>query len=111
MIMQDACTQLQEVAGVRPSRAWLRQQEGVALADDLLQQILYQDLRHVVREDHDPAAIASHHAQQWRRILQSHQDMRNNNNLMHATMLSTLPESFKLMIQIEEVVDCCGVQE
>jgi RecQ mediated genome instability protein len=113
MIMQDACTQLQEIAGVRPSRAWLSQQAGVVGADDLLQQILYQDLRHVVREDREPAAIDNHQAQQWRRILQSHQDMRNNNNnhLMHATMLSTLPESFKLMIQIEEVVDVAQATE
>jgi RecQ mediated genome instability protein len=137
MITQDAaCRQLQETAGVRPSRTWIRdaQRAGVEVrsAEELLQHILYQELRHVVREEDDQqqqdnpssaaaaviTSIGNHHAQDYRRILQSHHDVvrnnnnnNNSNNLREATMLTTLPESFKLMIQVEEVVDVAQAAE
>jgi hypothetical protein len=105
--------QLQNIVGLRPSASWMGnyranspQQHG-GQADAILQHILYQDLRNVVREEDPPASNNNNTlswARQWRQMAQS-QEANNNNNLQETLFQGTLPESFCLMVQVEEIVD------
>ena len=108
-------------AGVKPSMNWIRsyrsnpqqQNHATLSADAMLQQILYHDLRDVVREIHVPDNgndDSNSPSQQWRRMVQQQQSTSSATNnsggaLAESSLKATLPESFRLMIQVEEVID------
>lgn len=118
--MKDVCDRLYEIAGVRPSRTWLNsyrasqhsfQQQNLNSADVILHQVLHHDLRDVVREMGETVAEPNTcaHAQQLRQLVRSLQP--GSNNLSNSPMTATLPGAFRLMIQVEEIVDVAQNQE
>jgi RecQ-mediated genome instability protein 1 len=86
----DICSRLETIAGVRVSQDWLtacrahlRETRLAETADSILHQVLHSDLRDVVSRQDDDGML--------RRALQEE--------------FAELPESFRLMVQVEELLD------
>jgi hypothetical protein len=105
--MNNVREKLDRIAGVQPSQHWLQDcwaelgMTGAAncTADAVLQQILHHDLRDVVREF--PATSmndANHPSFLLRRALQDSMSAQHNYK-------SELPPSFRLLVQVEELLD------
>lgn len=98
---------LDRIAGVQPSQHWLQDcwtelsMTGAAncTADAVLQQILHHDLRDVVRE-FPPSEMndANHPSVLLRRALQDSMSAQHNYK-------GQLPASFRLLVQVEELLD------
>lgn len=109
--------ELKKIAGVEPSRHWLKdccnhlqstnQNNAEAVsADAVLDQILHQDLRDVVRvfdENEQPAvAMASRGSKKLRRALRESVSSSNRKAVMPA---SDDDGEFRLLVQVEELLD------
>lgn len=104
----DCEEELHRVAGVRPSSHWISSYGVCVLsADMVLQQILYHDLRDVVRETNPASTSAAmsstSSAQLWREAVNS--QLPEAATLENAPFKATLPDSFRLMVQLEEALD------
>jgi hypothetical protein len=97
---------IERIAGVQPSQHWLQDCEtelsvtGAAnyTADAVLQQILHHDLRDVVREFPATVYDANHPSVLLRRAVQDSMSAQHNYK-------SELPASFRLLVQVEELLD------
>jgi hypothetical protein len=97
---------LQRMAGVQPSQHWLQdcqtelRMTGAAncTPEAVLQQILHHDLRDVVRIFPAPENDANHPSVLLRRAVQDSMSAQHNYK-------SQLPASFKLLVQVEELLD------
>ena len=121
----DIRNQLYHEAGVKPSMHWIRsyrahQHQDNHSADVMLQHILYHDLRDVVRELDPPAtageppqdlSTSNSPSQQWRQMVRAQQAAAGSSNSTESSLKTTLPESFRLMIQVEEVIDVASNAE
>lgn len=90
----DVAARLKQTVGVQPSLQWLQQASSITEPDLLLDQILHHDLRDVVRQQQQqmPTNDAQEAPVQLREALS-------------ATPHTQLPASFRLMLQVEELVD------
>lgn len=86
----DICSQLETIAGVRVSQEWLtacrahlRETRQPESADSILHQVLHSDLRDVVSREQDDGILRHALSQEY----------------------AVLPESFRLMVQVEELLD------
>jgi hypothetical protein len=97
---------IERIAGVQPSQHWLQDCEtelsvtGAAnyTADAVLQQILHHDLRDVVREFPATVYDANHPSVLLRRAVQDSMSAQHNYK-------GRLPASFRLLVQVEELLD------
>jgi hypothetical protein len=97
---------IERIAGVQPSQHWLQDCEtelnvtGAAncTADAVLQQILHHDLRDVVREFPATEYDANHPSVLLRRAVQDSMSAQHNYK-------GQLPASFRLLVQVEELLD------
>ena len=104
--MNNVRDKLDRIAGVQPSQHWLQDcwaelgMTGAAncKADAVLQQILHHDLRDVVREFPALQNDANHPSFLLRRALQDSMSAQHNYK-------SELPPSFRLLVQVEELLD------
>jgi hypothetical protein len=104
--MNNVREKLDRIAGVQPSQHWLQDcwaelgMTGAAncTADAVLQQILHHDLRDVVREFPPSQSDVNHPSFLLRRALQDSMSAQHNYK-------SELPASFRLLVQVEELLD------
>jgi hypothetical protein len=97
---------LLRMAGVQPSQHWLQdcqtelRMTGAAncTPDAILQQLLHHDLRDVVREFPAPENDVNHPSVLLRRAVQDSMSAQHNYK-------SQLPASFRLLVQVEELLD------
>ena len=97
--------------GIKPSSEWLEacrnhlrhQTQSSDNEDEVLHQIINTDLRNVVRRlDHSVTPLSPSQGQETPSFL-LRQAIKNSSNV--ANTRSTLPKSFRCMIQIEELLD------
>lgn len=122
--------QLHDIAGIRPSQEWLErcqnhlrncdQSNAVNESPDtVLEQLLYHDLRDVIRippgdqsdcnqrSRYDVESISP--SKELRKAIQD--SFPTNGNMNNAPCKQKLTESFRLLLQIEEIVDvCCNAE-
>ena len=111
--MTNDRTKLQQIAGIEPSSHWLEacRNELTLVSgtnnvspDAILEQILHHDLRDVVRQldnnnnNNNNTASSCTAARELRRA--QHQSMQASHNYK-----ATLPENFRLLVQVEEFLD------
>jgi hypothetical protein len=104
--MNNVREKLDRIAGVQPSQHWLQDcwaELGMTganncTADAVLQQILHHDLRDVVRQFPPAENDANHPSVLLRRALQDSMSAQHNYK-------SELPPSFRLLVQVEELLD------
>jgi hypothetical protein len=97
---------IERIAGCHPSQHWLQDCEtelratGAAncTADAVLQQILHHDLRDVVREFPAVTVTENHPSFLLRRAIRDSMSAQHNYK-------SQLPASFRLLVQVEELLD------
>lgn len=102
---ENLLNQLKNTAGVAPASHWLQDccnelqlsQQTVSV-DAVLEQVLHHDLRDVVREFEGVEALSTHRPSViLRRAMQE--------SLCAPIFKSSLPESFRLLVQVEELLD------
>ena len=109
---------LNETLGLTPSESWqtacaryLQQQDGIITEDAVFQQVLHSDLRDVIRPVASTTTSSSSPFLQLRRAMDASSPAPNTNSNSSSSSKQTLDASFRLLLQVEEIVDVSKTAE